>query len=74
MKLSDLSGVDPLTTEILTVMSSASTSWKAYDAIVQPAVGAEVNVGLQELIGKVSTPEKVAAKIQAAQDKANAAQ
>lgn len=74
MKLSDLSGVDPLTTEILTVMASASSSWKAYDAIVQPAVGAEVNVGLQELIGKVSTPEKVAAKIQAAQEKANAAQ
>ncbi|MFX3632588.1 MAG: extracellular solute-binding protein [Candidatus Pristimantibacillus sp.] len=74
MKLSDLSGVDPLTTEILTVMSAASTSWKAYDAIVQPAVGAEINVGIQELIGKVSTPEKVAAKIQAAQDKANAAQ
>ncbi|MUT65848.1 extracellular solute-binding protein [Paenibacillus sp. NEAU-GSW1] len=74
MKLSDLSGVDPLTTEILTVMANASSSWKAYDAIVQPAVGAEVNVGLQELIGKVSTPEKVAAKIQAAQEKANAAQ
>ncbi|WP_169085259.1 extracellular solute-binding protein [Paenibacillus sp. PL91] len=73
MKLSDLSGVDPLTTEILTVMASASSSWKAYDAIVQPAVGADVNVGIQELIGKVSTPEKVAAKIQASQDKANAA-
>ncbi|MGO4547109.1 extracellular solute-binding protein [Paenibacillus sp. 2TAB23] len=73
MKLSDLSGVDPLTTEILTVMADASTSWKAYDAIVQPAVGADVNVGIQELIGKVSTPEKVAAKIQASQDKANAA-
>ncbi|GGG52313.1 extracellular solute-binding protein [Paenibacillus radicis (ex Gao et al. 2016)] len=74
MKLSDLSGVDPLTTEILTVMANASSSWKAYDAIVQPAVGAEVNVGIQELIGKVTTPEKVAAKIQAAQEKANAAQ
>lgn len=73
MKLSDLSGVDPLTTEILTVMANASSSWKAYDAIVQPAVGADVNVGIQELIGKVSTPEKVAEKIQASQDKANAA-
>ncbi|MGO4698982.1 ABC transporter substrate-binding protein [Paenibacillus sp. FSL A5-0031] len=73
LKLSDLSGVDPLTTEILTVMANASSSWKAYDAIVQPAVGADINVGIQELIGKVSTPEKVAAKIQASQDKANAA-
>ncbi|MDQ8735794.1 extracellular solute-binding protein [Paenibacillus sp. LHD-38] len=73
MKLSDLSGVDPLTTEILTVMANASSSWKAYDAIVQPAVGADVNVGIQELIGKVTTPEKVAEKIQASQDKANAA-
>ncbi|MGO4369604.1 extracellular solute-binding protein [Paenibacillus sp. 2TAB19] len=74
MKLSDLSGVDPLTTEILTVMANASSSWKAYDAIVQPAVGADINVGIQELIGKVSTPEKVAEKIQASQVKANAAQ
>ncbi|MCK9859357.1 extracellular solute-binding protein [Paenibacillus sp. ATY16] len=73
MKLSDLSGVDPLISDVLTVMANASTSWKAYDAIVQPAVGAVVNVGLQELIGKVSKPEKVAKDIQAAQDKANAA-
>ncbi|WP_139995359.1 extracellular solute-binding protein [Paenibacillus paridis] len=73
MKLSDLSGVDPLTTEILTVMANASSSWKAYDAIVQPAVGADINVGIQELIGKVSKPEKVAEKVQASQDKANAA-
>ncbi|MFF2483968.1 ABC transporter substrate-binding protein [Paenibacillus sp. NPDC058071] len=74
MKLSDLSGVDPLTSEVLTVMANASSSWKAYDAIVQPSVGAEINFGLQELIGKVSTPEKVAAKIQAKQRKANEAQ
>lgn len=73
MRLSDLSGVDPLTTEILTVMANASSYWKAYDAIVQPAVGADINVSIQELIGKVSTPEQAAEKIQASQERANAA-
>lgn len=72
MKLSDLSGIDPLTSEILQVMTSATSSWKAYDAIVQPSVGADINVGLQELIGKVSTPEAVAARIQQSQENANA--
>jgi raffinose/stachyose/melibiose transport system substrate-binding protein len=71
MKLSDFSGVDPLISEILAVMSNASSSWKAFDAIVQPNVGAQVGVGLQELIGKVRTPEEVAKEIQAVQDKAN---
>ncbi|MGM0882524.1 MAG: extracellular solute-binding protein [Bacillota bacterium] len=74
MKLSDLSGVDPLISDVLTVMAGASTSWPAFDSITQPAVTAEIGVGIQELIGKVSTPEKVAAKIQAAQEKANSAQ
>jgi raffinose/stachyose/melibiose transport system substrate-binding protein len=74
MKLSDLSGVDPLISDVLTVMAKASTSWPAFDSITQPAVTAEIGVGIQELIGKVSTPDKVAAKIQAAQEKANSAQ
>ncbi|SFJ05216.1 raffinose/stachyose/melibiose transport system substrate-binding protein [Paenibacillus sp. UNC496MF] len=72
MKLSDLSGVDPLISEVLQVMAGASSSWKAFDAIVQPSVGADVGVGLQELIGKVKKPEDVAKEIQASQEKANA--
>ncbi|WP_237179103.1 extracellular solute-binding protein [Paenibacillus sp. MMS18-CY102] len=72
MKLSDLSGVDPLISEVLTVMGNASNSWKAFDAIVQPSVTADIGVGLQELIGKVKKPAEVAAHIQAAQEKANA--
>ncbi|MBM7569210.1 extracellular solute-binding protein [Paenibacillus sacheonensis] len=71
MKLSDLSGVDPLISEVLQVMANASSSWKAFDAIVQPSVGADVGVGLQELIGKVKKPDAVAKQIQASQDKAN---
>ncbi|MEK3883107.1 extracellular solute-binding protein [Paenibacillus sp. PL2-23] len=74
MKLSDLTGVDPLMNEVLTVMSEASSSWPAFDAIVQPTVTAEIGVGLQELIGDLNTPENVAANIQAVQEKANAAQ
>jgi len=72
MKLSDLSGVDPLISDVLTVMSGASSSWKAFDAIVQPSVTADIGVGLQELIGKVKSPADVAAHIQAVQEKANA--
>ncbi|SEN73905.1 extracellular solute-binding protein [Paenibacillus sp. OV219] len=72
MKLSDMSGVDPLISDVLSVMGGASTSWKAFDAIVQPSVGADVGVGLQELIGKVKKPEDVAKAAQASQDKANA--
>ncbi|MCR2804316.1 ABC transporter substrate-binding protein [Paenibacillus soyae] len=74
MKLSDLSGIDPLMNEVLTVMSQASSSWPAFDAIVQPIVTAEIGVGLQELIGSLNTPEQVAENIQAVQDKANAAE
>jgi len=74
MKLSDLSDIDPLMNEVLTVMNNASSSWPAFDAIVQPVVTAEIGVRLQELLGGLSTPEEVAANIQAAQDKANAAQ
>lgn len=73
MKLTDLSGIDPLMNEVLTVMSQASSSWPAFDAIVQPSVTAEIGIGLQELIGGLSTPEQVAQKIQAVQDKANSA-
>lgn len=74
MKLTDLSDIDPLMNEVLTVMSQATSSWPAFDAIVQPSVTAEIGVGLQELIGHLSTAEKVAENIQAAQDKANSAQ
>ncbi|REE86145.1 carbohydrate ABC transporter substrate-binding protein (CUT1 family) [Paenibacillus taihuensis] len=72
MKLSDMSGVDPLISEVLGVMTNASSSWKAFDAIVQPSVGADIGVGLQELIGKVKSPEAVAYAAQTSQDKANA--
>ncbi|MFD0958330.1 extracellular solute-binding protein [Paenibacillus chungangensis] len=72
-KLEDMSGVTPLMNEILTEMSNASGNWPAYDAIVQPVVGAQIGISLQELIGGVSSPEKVARDIQEVQDRANAA-
>lgn len=71
MKITDLSDVDPLIAEVLTVTTNASSSWRAYDAILQPAVGSDINIGIQELIGKVSTPKEVAEKIQASQERAN---
>lgn len=74
MKLSDLSDMDPLMNEILTVMAGASSRWPAFDAIVQPVVTYEIGVGLQELVGGINTPADVAANIQAVQDKANEAQ
>lgn len=74
MKIKDLSDVDPLMNEVITVMSEASSTWPAFDAIVQPVVTAEIGVRLQELLGGLSTPQEVAANIQAVQDKANSAQ
>lgn len=74
MKFSDLTDTDPIVNEVLTVMSQASSTWPAFDAIVQPSVTSEIGVGLQKLIGGLSTPEKVAAAIQEAQEKANLAQ
>ncbi|MDQ6418356.1 extracellular solute-binding protein [Paenibacillus sp. LHD-117] len=74
MKFTDLTGTDPIMNEVLTVMSQASSTWPAFDAIVQPSVTSEIGVGLQKLIGKLSTPEKVAQSIQEVQDKANKAQ
>lgn len=71
MKLSDLSDIDPLMGEVVTVMSQASSTWPAFDAIVQPVVTAEIGVALQELIGGLSTPEQVAARLHAVQTKAN---
>ncbi|MBW7458795.1 extracellular solute-binding protein, partial [Paenibacillus sepulcri] len=71
MKLSDLSGVDPLISEVLKAMVNASSSWRAFDAILQPGVSADIGVCLQELIGQVKSPEEVAQQLQTAQDKAN---
>nr|WP_232242953.1 extracellular solute-binding protein [Paenibacillus sp. GSMTC-2017] len=74
MKFTDTSDMDPLMDEIVTVISQASSTWPAFDAIVQPSVTAEIGIGLQELIGNIHTPQQVAEKIQAAQNKANAVQ
>jgi raffinose/stachyose/melibiose transport system substrate-binding protein len=74
MKFTDLTDTDPIVNEVLTVMGQASSTWPAFDAIVQPSVTSEIGVGLQKLIGGLSTPEKVAQSIQEAQDKANLAQ
>ncbi|MBB3113595.1 raffinose/stachyose/melibiose transport system substrate-binding protein [Paenibacillus phyllosphaerae] len=73
MRLSDLSGVDPLMSEVQRAMANATSSWRAFDSIVQPTVGADLGVGLQELIGKVKTPHEVAEHIQEKQEKANLA-
>lgn len=74
MTFTDLTDTDPIVNEVLTVMGQASSTWPAFDAIVQPIVTSEIGVGLQKLIGGLSTPEKVAQSIQDAQDKANLAQ
>ncbi|TYP68928.1 ABC transporter substrate-binding protein [Paenibacillus methanolicus] len=73
MRMSDLSGVDPLMSEVQRTLANASSAWKAFDSIVQPKVGADLGVGLQELIGQVKTPSEVAAHIQETQRIANQA-
>ncbi|UFJ39545.1 extracellular solute-binding protein [Brevibacillus humidisoli] len=70
-KLSDTSGADPLLAEVIQAINDSSSSWKAYDAIVQPSVKLATETALQELIGKVKTPQQVAEQMQKEQDKAN---
>lgn len=73
MKLTDLSGIDPLMKQLVTVLTESSSSWPAFDAIVQPVVASEIGFALQELIGGLSTPEEVAARLRDVQEKANSA-
>ncbi|WP_168122068.1 extracellular solute-binding protein [Paenibacillus sp. HB172176] len=73
MKLRDLSDIDPLMNEVLHAMAGATSKWPAFDAIVQPVVTSEIGIGLQELIGNLSSPQEVAARLQSVQDKANTA-
>ncbi|WP_139490857.1 extracellular solute-binding protein [Brevibacillus dissolubilis] len=71
MKLSDLSGVDPLIAEVIQTINGSTSAYKAFDAIVQPSVNTALGNSLQELIGKVKTPQDVAEKMQKEQEKAN---
>ncbi|CAM2812555.1 extracellular solute-binding protein [Paenibacillus sediminis] len=65
---------DDLMKEIVAVLNSAQSSFPAFDALVQADVTTEIsNIQIQKLIGKQTTPEKMAEALQKVQDEANAA-
>ncbi|ULL15066.1 extracellular solute-binding protein [Paenibacillus sp. H1-7] len=69
MKLSDLSGVNPIVGEILNAANAKQ--FPAFDSVVQAKVREALEAGMQELLGGKSTAEKVTEKVQKAQDDAN---
>jgi raffinose/stachyose/melibiose transport system substrate-binding protein len=64
VKLSDLSGAEPLMVNIANVMKAATSTWPAYDAIVTKDVQTMFNTDLQKLIGGVRTPGQMAKDLQ----------
>ncbi|MFK7694630.1 extracellular solute-binding protein [Paenibacillus sp. HJGM_3] len=69
MKLSDLSGVNPIVGEIL--KAANSKQFPAFDSIVQAKVRETLETSMQELLGGKATAEKVVEKVQKAQEDAN---
>lgn len=64
IKLTDTSGIDPLMTEVLNTMKTASSSWPAYDAIVSKNVQDVFNQQLQKVIGGEITPKQALEQLQ----------
>lgn len=68
IRLSDASGADTLLEGIINALSASKDTYPAWDAVLPRGIHSEVNNVLQEIIGKVSTPEQVAAKLQKEMD------
>ncbi|WP_438449306.1 extracellular solute-binding protein [Gorillibacterium sp. sgz5001074] len=69
MKLTDLSGVNPIVGEIL--QAANNKQFPAFDSILQAKAREALENGMQELLGGKTTAEKLMEKLQKAQDDAN---
>ncbi|AFC32919.1 family 1 extracellular solute-binding protein [Paenibacillus mucilaginosus 3016] len=69
LKISDLSGVNPIVGEILKVANAKQ--FPAFDSVIQAKVREALEVSMQEMIGGKATAEQVVEKVQKAQDAAN---
>ncbi|HEX7065243.1 MAG TPA: extracellular solute-binding protein [Bacillales bacterium] len=64
VKLKDVSGLNPLMSDITKTMEKSSKWWPAYDAIVNDKVHAAFNTGIQQMLGGVKTPEEIVKHLQ----------
>lgn len=71
MQLNKLDGVHPLLAEIIEVGNKANSAFPAFDAIVQADVNQAISDGIQQLIGGVTTPQKMLDEVQKVQEEAN---
>ncbi|MCZ8519260.1 MULTISPECIES: extracellular solute-binding protein [Paenibacillus] len=69
LKLSDLSGVNPIVGEIL--KEAGNKQFPAFDSVIQAKVREALEVSMQEMIGGKATAEQVVEKVQKAQETAN---
>ncbi|WP_028544105.1 extracellular solute-binding protein [Paenibacillus taiwanensis] len=67
----DANVTDPLMKEIATVLAGTTSSFPAFDALVQADVNTTLSIEIQKLIGGQTTPEKLAEAVQKVQDEAN---
>ncbi|MFS1512165.1 ABC transporter substrate-binding protein [Chengkuizengella sp. SCS-71B] len=71
MKVADLSGVDPLMSEIIEVMNSAGGAFPAIDGVIQAEVNTILGEGIQRILGNDVDPLEMLEEVQQVQDKAN---
>ncbi|NBI27570.1 ABC transporter substrate-binding protein [Chengkuizengella marina] len=71
MKVADLSGVDPLMSEIIEVMNSAGGAFPAIDGVIQAEVNTILGEGIQRILGDDVDPLEMLEKVQQVQEKAN---
>ncbi|GAB2699445.1 extracellular solute-binding protein [Paenibacillus thermoaerophilus] len=71
MKLTDISGVNPIISEVFRVTREAKGTFPAFDSIIQPKTREALEFGMQELLAGKSTAEEVVQAVQRAQESAN---
>ncbi|HEU5140105.1 MAG TPA: extracellular solute-binding protein [Bacillales bacterium] len=68
IKLANPTGVEPVMKNILKELESATSTWPAYDAIVNNSVKKAFNNEIQKVIAQVDTPEQALIHIQQVSD------
>ncbi|UKS27824.1 extracellular solute-binding protein [Paenibacillus sp. HWE-109] len=71
MKLQDISNVNPLITQILTVFADSKGAFPAFDSRIQTKVREKLERGMQELIGGRTNPASLMSEIQKQQEASN---
>jgi raffinose/stachyose/melibiose transport system substrate-binding protein len=71
MTLNSLDGVNKILTQVIETSNKANSAFLAFDALVQPEVNLAISDGIQELIGGITSPQKMLDNVQKVQEEAN---